>query len=223
MSGPVLAVIDDFYPDPDRIRELAFSRLRFKYIQGAYYPGQTSEFPTGELYPRWAMERINRELKNKVRPVMEIQNGHFRVAKADDPVRAHIHVDICDVSAFIYLTPGLPSDAGTSFWYHKALRTDRFLPRHWPLQQKTLLRNQITMDQFVDRISIDHMNFEEWQETDRVEYRYNRCLIIDPTYFHSQTRVYGTDLQDGRMTQNFFLEYQEPSLRYNWPRRGKEI
>ena len=223
MNGPVLAIIDDFYPDPERIRELAFSQLRFKYIDGAYYPGQTSEFPTGLLYPRWAMEKINSDLKNKVQPVMEIQNGHFRVAKEGDPVRAHIHVDICDVSAFIYLTPDLPKDAGTSFWYHKRLNTDRFLPRHHPAQLETLRRNSLTMDEFVEKISLEHLKLDEWEETDRVEYRYNRCLIIDPTYFHSQTRVYGSDLQTGRMTQNFFLECQNPGLRYGWPRRGKEI
>lgn len=48
-------------------------------------------------------------------------------------------------------------------------------------------------------------NFDNWELTDYVENMYNRCVIFNAKKFHSATKYFGKTLEDSRLFQVFFF------------------
>lgn len=48
-------------------------------------------------------------------------------------------------------------------------------------------------------------NIDNWQETSRIEYGFNKLIMFRPGMFHSYSDVYGDSKETGRLLQFFFL------------------
>lgn len=48
-------------------------------------------------------------------------------------------------------------------------------------------------------------NIDNWQETNRIEYAFNKLIMFRPGMFHSYNDVYGETKETGRLLQFFFL------------------
>lgn len=53
-------------------------------------------------------------------------------------------------------------------------------------------------------------NFDEWELVEYAENVYNRCIIFDAEKFHSATKYFGTTPQNSRLIQVFFFDELKP-------------
>jgi hypothetical protein len=199
---PTLLIIDSFYDRPFEVRERVLSQ-EFKKFERAVYPGEETP-PPFEIYP--TIERISHYLRMPVSWREDtIRNGWFRLMRHDDPWKAKVHTDAFDYTAVVYLTPDGNAEGGTSFYRHKETGMSRLPYRPDPHYLEELRQKGITFQQMQEILNRDTNDDSAWEEIQRVEYKFNRLVIFEPSQFHTGSRLFGETRQTARMTQNFFL------------------
>ena len=182
-------VIDDFYDNPDEIRERAL-RLTYRRPDKVNYPGVIAATPHDIAPTMASFSKILGGIDIKY----QRNQGAFRITTAADMAtrRSMVHVDTPDFSAIVHLSKG--NAEGTHFYRHKGLDLDRV-----SVEDNTR--------QVVRRaIEADTLNLAAWELLFAVPMKYNRLFIFDGKYFHSGAqRLTGASLAEGRMTQNFFF------------------
>ena len=184
---PELVVVDDFFRDPDAIRDLA---LQCEYHSDLrFFKGQRSTIPF--LWP-YLREEFGRLLGRRVTRWMEHDaNGVFQMTAPDDPLVWH-H-DLQSYAGAVYLTPDAPPSWGTSFW-----RDMSFGARKAPFtdEQKAVVYDDYNL-----------VNPDVWERLDTVAGLYNRLVLWDASLIHSATS-YQPNGPDGRvrLVQLFFFD-----------------
>jgi Family of unknown function (DUF6445) len=110
-----------------------------------------------------------------------------------------VHFDhpVDDITAVLYLSPGLPADCGTSLWMHRATGlTDA----PTAADARRLGRPVAELRAVLER---DSCRRERWVEIDRIGYRPNRLVAYPSGALHSATRHFGSSLANGRLYQTF--------------------
>lgn len=183
-KSPALVVVDDFYRYPDRVELLARGA---EYMgDDRYFKGQRSKRNYLGPYVKEEFERlIQREITDWIQ---QPANGVFQQTTAADPLVWHS--DQQDYAAAIYLTKDR-TDAGTSFWKHKALGDRR--PSGEPRVN----------DKLYSDYNLTHPDF--WELVDKVGSVYNRLVIWDAKLIHSATSYQGFSLTCPRLVQLFFF------------------
>jgi hypothetical protein len=129
------------------------------------------------------------------------ENGVFYIALARGRDREvpGVHTDHpgSDVTAVVYLTPGLPPDCGTSLWMHRATGLTG------EPTAADARRLGVPLAGLRARLERDSRRRERWIEIDRIGYRPNRLVAYPSGVLHSATRHYGGSLADGRLYQTF--------------------
>ena len=182
-------VVDDFYENPDELRERAL-RLVYRRVEGVNYPGVTADTPD-DIKPTMACFS---ELLGGMEIKCQRNQGAFRITTAADMGirKSLVHVDTPDFSAIVYLSK-MPGE-GTYFYRHKALGIER-------VSKEDNLRPEVRR-----AIETDTLNLDAWEMLHSIPMKYNRLLIFDGKYFHSGAQLLtGASLEEGRMTQNFFF------------------
>ena len=185
MKGSII-VVDDFYYVPDKVRSYALS-LPFD-VKGNY-PGVRTK------------NEINQETKTAIQSLLwpvagEVTNwldedgvgytGSFQVCKSNEQTWIH-QDDFNNWAGVLYLSPDAPLNTGTSFYRHK--------------------NSDATDSSFVgDSLNPDGSDYSKWEEIDRVSNRYNRLVLFRANQFHASTSHFGNDLNNGRLTQVFFIQ-----------------
>ena len=184
---PHIMVVDNFYKDPNGVREEA---LKFEFIEdNRYYKGARTQekYITAGL-----IEEFSRLMDHDIEDWdNQPMNGIFQKTTKDNPLV--YHSDAQDYAGAIYLTPGAPHDQGTSFWRHKVTGCRR-PPQHF-LEQRT----DITADDVYNDKTL--LNPDAWELIDQAGSLYNRLVIWDAKMIHSATK-YG---DDERLVQLFFF------------------
>lgn len=184
---PHIIVIDNFYKDPNRIREEA---LKCEFIpDNRYYKGSRTQ---AKYTPEGLIEEFSRILDHDLEDWdNQPMNGIFQKTTKDDPLV--YHSDEQDYAGAIYLTPNAPFDQGTSFWRHKVTGCRR-PPQHFLEQKKGVTADNVYNDKTL-------LNPDAWDLVDKVGSVYNRLVIWDAKMIHSATR-YGSE---ERLVQLFFF------------------
>lgn len=197
-SNPRFWVVDDFYDDPDSLREYALLQT--------YYPGE------GAVGSRTRKQFLFNGLKERFEGIMGIKiadkteqgtgwydygiNGRFQSCKADTP--QVFHCDSQQWAAVIYLTPDAPTQSGTSFYKHKASGA-----RHGgevdvaEKQGHTVFNGHTFLDP------------TPYERVDTVGNVYNRLVIFDGQLIHSGNDYFGWDFPSSRFFQIFFFDEQK--------------
>ena len=155
-NPPTLLVVDDFYNDPDDVRDIALSADYGSDLR--YFKGErsTSQY----LFP-YVKEEFERLLGVEITRWMDYDaNGVFQITTPEDPLV--YHYDLQRWAGAVYLNPD--GGGGTSFWRHKLsglVRGPALLPT----------------EHFTDR--------DAWDHVETVVGRYNRLVIWDASLFHS--------------------------------------
>ncbi|MGW4201969.1 DUF6445 family protein [Streptomyces sp. NPDC004726] len=182
-------VVDDFYDDPDAVRDSAL-RLEYRRPEGVNYPGVMAG---GADDVSATMARFSKLLGGIDLKYQRAQ-GAFRITTAADMAlrSSMVHVDTPDFSAIVHLSK--TESEGTYFYRHRELGIDRVSP-------EDNVRPEVRR-----AIERDTLDPGAWEIVHCVPMKYNRLLIFDGKYFHSGARRFaGADLAGGRMTQNFFF------------------
>ncbi len=198
-----VTIIENFYEDPDAIRDFALAQ-EFTYCQRRanidyVYPGCRTQ----------DLSVLNRELLDKIctKLVSVFHNAEHDVmrwqyltsfqsvsAEYDQGV---IHTDHNTVFAgVLYLTSGAPLSGGTSlFKKNDTFDEDKY--------QQALVDNDKRFR--AGEIAMDTSYHSMFDEIVRVNNVYNTLIIYEGRHFHAANNFFGKTLEDSRLAQVFFI------------------
>jgi hypothetical protein len=176
-----LIIVDNFYVNPDNVRNFALSQ-EFS-VKGNYPGARTKPFITNDV--KEAIEH-NMQFACKITDCLNhnpdaAYSGAFQITTAQD--RTWIHADHHNMWAGVcYLTPDAPCSGGTGLYRHKATG------QHALIDQ-------------------DHEGYDytKWELFDRIGNKYNRLIIYPGKLFHASLDYFGNNNQNGRLFQTFFF------------------
>jgi hypothetical protein len=175
-------VVDNFYEDPDKVRNLALSQTFHE--QPCYKGKRTNDrflfHGQKQKFENIICQEINDWLT-------EPMNGRFQSCLPEDPL-VH-HCDDQKWAAMIFLTPNAPFEAGTSFYADKNTlvrdQKDPMISQTWP-----------------DSNFYDRTRFEL---VDKVGNVFNRLVIFDGSLIHAPSAYFGHNLETSRLFHMFFF------------------
>lgn len=194
-----LIIVDDFFNDPQAVRDRALS-CDYPEAEGPLtFPGRNSSttfLPTGLDH---VMSTLAAEaLVGCPRP--EISHGKFRITREGDPSRYLVHVDPSYLSwvGVIYLSLPEHCRGGTAFYRHRALNSDR-TPSQAVLQAQGFSSIAALLQQ-------DAQEPDRWEHIMTVPMRFNRLLFYRPWMWHSAADAFGQSKTDARLVYLLFFE-----------------
>lgn len=198
---PHLCVVDNFYKNPDDVREFALQQNFQENLKNFKGKRTTERF----LWP-FLREEFERLLG---RPIVDWLNqpcnGCFQITGFDDPLVWHS--DLQSYAAAIYLTPDAPPSAGTSFWRDRQYHSRR--PANHPLEYDRYADDNARMQANQEIYSsYNILHSDNWELVDKIGAIYNRLAIWDAQLIHSASSYEG--MQSGiadkaRLVQLFFF------------------
>jgi hypothetical protein len=190
---PAILVVDDFYRDPDAVRQLA---LEAEYEADLrYFKGMRSKKKF--LFP-WVKEEFERLLRVSITDWMaQPANGSFQKTTHRDPIVWHS--DTQSYAAAVYLNTHRDGDgwarpdveSGTSFW-----RNATTLARRPPTGEGDYAATY-------SEYNLTHS--DNWDLVDCVGNVYNRLVLWDAQLIHSATGYWGYNQENPRLVQLFFF------------------
>jgi len=180
---PTLWVVDNFYDNPDAIREFALTQ-EFEFSD--YHRGRRTEHQYEVEGTKEAFESI---MGIKITNWMETHGmcGRFQYCTCEDALV--YHADSQRWAAAIYLTPDAPYECGTSLIAHKKTRI-----RHVDTPGSDVVWEK------------KHLDPTPWEKVDVVGNVYNRLVIWDAHAIHQASQYFGYDKNDSRLIHLFFFD-----------------
>lgn len=179
-------VIDNFYQNPDDVREYALS-LEYN-SDNNYYKGYRSAVP---YYPPGMVELLERTIGRKITNFYgNGANGFFQITTERDP--NVFHADSQTWAGILYLTPDAPIESGTSLLRNKITKVSDMSPIFETEEQS------IHNPSFLDST--------KYEAVATVGNVYNRLVIIHSKCLHAAGNYFGNSLETGRLVQLFFFD-----------------
>tara|TARA_E500000318_G_C3561748_1_gene213768 strand:+ start:1108 stop:1809 length:702 start_codon:yes stop_codon:yes gene_type:complete len=199
-----IAVVDNFFDDPYKIRKFALS-CEYTKAPGNY-PGERTKM-LSEIYPKYFNSFCNRlfSLFYYYEPnpnvVWNVETMFQKIYPLDDdklsPLNSgwiHSDDETCMAAGVIYLNPNSNLDAGTSFY---KLKDDVFNTLHVNYK----LRNDLYANK-----KVDHDSYKK--ELDKLEGLYDKTLEVKNVF--NRMAFYGSDIH--HKENNFVASDNEPRL-----------
>lgn len=192
-------IVDDFYKNPDMIRNYALSLQKNETSQGNYAGVMTKDVFLTQDH----LDIISQLVGQQVKPSTSF-TGKFRFTKENDTYKQEIHFDPgdnnCAWAGIVYLTPNIENTDGTIFWKHKRTGLES-IPRTLKGIQQYGWNDEKDLKIFLDTDGTDH---DCWNKTLTVPYKYNRLVLFRPWMFHSPGNAFGDTFENSRLIQTFF-------------------
>jgi len=194
-SNAGLFVVDNFYKDPDAVRDFAINNLEFK--PSGYHRGSRS----GRFILDGTKEKFERILGRKVTNWFHngYANGAFQFCTADDPVV--YHVDSQTFAGIVFLSKDAPLRTGTCTYKSLTTGAVRFE------------RNEVGGETFVNTFkgSGSEVNFYDnstLEVVDSIGNVYNRLVLWDARRIHAAEKYFGDSLDNSRFFHLFFFDVE---------------
>ena len=195
-----IIILDDFYENPEVVRQVAMNATWPTPDEGFTYPGKNSR---DYYYPKELHDRFEKILNKKLEPAPV--NGYFRLSLESDTFRQDVHVDPnWEYGAVCYMnTPDQCIDeGGTSFWKHNKTKME-FCPttdemaRHYGYSCAKEAWHTTVYGEGLDR--------SKWTRYLLSPMKYNRIVIFNSHLWHSHNYNFGDSIENGRIVQLFFF------------------
>ena len=196
-SKPRFWVVDDFYENPDAIREYALSQTFFEG-EGAVGWRTRKQFLFDGLKESFEDIMGKKILDHTPEGTGWYDvgiNGRFQACEAG--TKMVYHCDKQSWAAVLYLSPDAPPQSGTSFYRHKETKVRHASEIAWGTGDELRTFNQKT---FVDPTPFERV--------DTVGNVYNRLVIFDGQLIHSGNDYFGWDIASSRFFQIFFFNVE---------------
>jgi hypothetical protein len=187
-------VVDNFYKDPDFIREWAINEIKFspsEYHKGERAISRFSAFNTKETLE----QIIGKPIYNWNHS--SYANGIFQFCTADQPIV--YHVDNQTYAGLVFLTPDAPASTGTAFYRSKVTGDYSFDDA----KRKTMNYVRAFQGKSAEMNFYDGTNFEKIDEVGNV---YNRLVLFDAKNIHAATQYFGDAIDNARFFHMFFFD-----------------
>lgn len=187
-------VVDDFYADPDFIREWVLKEIEFS--PSNYHKGERA---TSKFFIDGTKEKLE-EIIGK--PIYNwdhdrYANGIFQFCTADQPIV--YHVDQQTYAGIVFLTPDAPLGTGTSFYKSKYTGDFKFDDE----KRSTEAYVRAFKGRGAEMNFYDGTNFEK---IDEVGNKYNRLVLFDAKNIHAATQYFGDAIDNSRLFHMFFFD-----------------
>ena len=180
-----LFVVDNFYSNPDQIREYA---LKLEYKNDLrFYKGLRT---TATYRPKGMKEAFQHIIGEEISGWDYYEhNGVFQITTADDP--QVYHHDLQKWAGMIYMTPHAPYESGTRLHISKINGASM------------LEQGPEALDQAYQHGFYDSTKFHIVDVAGNV---YNRLVIMDARNMHSAGSYFGKTTETGRLIHLFFFD-----------------
>lgn len=180
-----IIVVDDFYNNPDEVREFALSQ---PFDVTGNYPGAR----TKNFFNDSTKQTIQKLLPENVVNWLDGPEGYtgaFQLTTGSHS--SWIHNDAYNNWAgVLYLTPNAPTSGGTGFFRSKI---DGSL-------------TGTNHDSLPDSVWSD---VSKWDKVAEVGNIYNRIVLFRADQWHTSLDYFGSGPEDGRLTQVFFIKTEQ--------------
>lgn len=188
--------IDDFYDDPDEVRNIALSAeynpkgvdALMNVIGSGTWPGITSV----DVYKYPKIDGIvSRLLGTLVRQTYN--SGKFRLSFDGDTGKSPLHVDSVDPNVFagvLYLNKFCESTPGTILYTHK--------------ESKRSIADTDSFNKVVRNGDINDLS--KWDADLISQVKYNRLIVYPANRYHGPGPSFGKTKEDARLVQLFLWE-----------------
>jgi hypothetical protein len=205
-----LLVKDNFYKNPLKVVEAAKKAAYFE-------PEHVTGFRSRAVYHE-------KGIKNKLETILGItitrwdtdpleENGvfykGFSKGKLKETPGIHSDEPYNDITALVYLSPNVPIDCGTSLWMHKKTGLMN------PATKNDALKLNMPFDELVNLLENDSKKRSRWIEIDRIGNQFNRLVAYPSGAFHSATKHFGSNFNDGRIYQTFRIGVDWKTFKMN--------
>ncbi len=197
-------VIDDFFPEPDVVRNAA---LRAEYPDapaGAHYPGRNSKLP---FSIPGLDEQIGHILGTRLKGIRGTAHAKTRIALEGDQGASTIHVDPAHWTGVICLSRDEDCVGGTEFFTHKRTGTDRAPVYEGDVDQ---FGYKEPLEVWEDIINPETNDLSKWHRDFTIPLRYNRLILFRSYLWHTAGPGFGDRLENGRLV--LIVVYQEGDL-----------
>lgn len=178
-----LFVVDDFYTNPDEVRNYALTQVEYEQDL-RWYKGLRSK----TVYrPEGIKEAFEHIIGQKIVDFNSGYNGVFQLMMSQDP--QVYHYDTQRWAGMIYLTPNAPLVSGTRLHRSK---------RNFTTHRDNPGADSAFLGDFYDSTCFDL--------ADQAANIYNRLVIMDAGCFHSAGPYFGNTMDTGRLTHLFFFD-----------------
>jgi hypothetical protein len=224
--------LDDFFDDPDEIRELGLRLLEEKKVHAeeGTWPGYRTEMlqKVDEKLAKRIIETVLNcyfnldieqvfwyfsEIQFQMIPSIDenknnIKNKGWIHRDGGDPLHSHNPENgeelarASELAGLIYLTPDIERDTGTSLFNMKKDQTLEHFNSIEKIQRQIHLGNPVNDEEAKDKWEKHRSCFIEKV---RFENIYNRLIMYDAKEFHAANSFYTPEDQDNRLTLAFFI------------------
>ena len=188
-----LTIIDDFYNDPDSVRDIALSCNYHSEKVSKGYPNGNAPWSgtmSKDAYsPSWVDTVVSKHLNKNLRQMRQLDSGHFRISKETNVVGMFdnlLHFDRQEdiyYAGVLYLSKDQHMTPGTLFYRHKETG------------EKASINNLIDSKDFND--------LTKWDIHTTSNVVYNRLLIYPASQYHGPGPCFGNDDNTARIVQLF--------------------
>ena len=180
-------VVDNFYQDPDAVRDLA---LKQEYHQGGLGRGYIGQRTFQQFLFPGLKEEFERIMGEKITRWEEHDmNGRFQFSMEGEPLV--YHCDDQKWAAMIYLTPNAPYETGTGTY---ALKGTNITHSSHPEIMRCFRPGSQNLDKTI------------FEPVDVVGNVYNRLVIFNAGYLHAAKGYFGYSRENSRLWQMFFFD-----------------
>jgi hypothetical protein len=200
-----VTVVDNFYPNPDEVRNIA---LGMDYVgeQDQRFPGVRTvplhisepsifEYSSQKLFSifhDFSTENVSWNVLSGFQSITEEYNEGY----------IHHDNEATIIAAVIYLTPNADLESGTSIFTPNK-NYDKELYDELNKSKIKYFNGEIDYQTYsVHRNKIDSM----FDETMRVNNVYNRMVMYEGNMWHKANKFFGNSLESSRLTQIMFAE-----------------
>ncbi|MGD6874280.1 DUF6445 family protein [Sutcliffiella horikoshii] len=194
-----LIIVDNFYSDPDKIRELALEE-EYASVARLNYPGYQSH----KIFKSNALKLSFEKLIGKEIDVDSdrFTFGGFRLITEETGQMPKIHADSIDWAVMIFLTPNAPLEKGVGFYRHKETGLEG--PPSDQIARELGFEDASEFERTI--IHRDQANLECWELVSTVSPVYNRLVMFrGRELYHAPIGGFGDSPENCRITHNFFF------------------
>jgi len=182
-------IVDNFYENPDKVREFA---LKQDYHIGGIGRGYIGNRTHQQFLFPGLKEKFEEIIGQKITKWEEYgMNGRFQYCWSGQPLV--YHCDSQKWGGMLYLTPGAPYQCGTTLYAHKQTRARTYYDEGWDAAWK-------------DVPGDSHLDGTPFEPVDVLGNVYNRLVIFDASCIHSASEYFGTVQENARLWQMFFFD-----------------
>ena len=199
--NPNIIVVDDFYDNPDEVRQFALNANYPEPAENYTYPGKNS---VDNFYPLSLHKKFESILHQDLVPATP--NGYFRLSLEKDSFRQDVHVDPAwEYGAVYYTNPPEQciDEAGTSFWIHNKTKMESLsIGNEVP---KRVFGFSCSKEQWWTTVYGEGLDRSKWTRYFLSPMKHNRIVIFRTDLWHSHNYNFGNTIEDGRIVQLFFF------------------